>query len=233
MRFTLDDPPFAGLTGRGVTVAVLDSGIHADHPHVGGVQGGAALVGDELDYVDRIGHGTAVAAAIREKSPAVDLFAVRVFDRELATSVATLARAIVLSADHGAQLINVSLGTSNPGRVEQLIQAIEHAKSRGALVVSARESNDVEWFPGSLPGVAGVIADWSCERDALTVDRVDAGLPRFQASAYPRPIPGVPRERNLSGVSFAVANTTGFLARAVESAGGDPFEAIGRLQSSS
>ena len=36
------------------------------------------------------------------------------------------------------------------------------------------------------------------------------------AAPYPRPIPGVPRERNLSGISFAVANVTGMLARVLE-----------------
>jgi hypothetical protein len=36
------------------------------------------------------------------------------------------------------------------------------------------------------------------------------------ASGYPRDIPGVPRERNIKGVSFAVANATGFAARALE-----------------
>ena len=40
----------------------------------------------------------------------------------------------------------------------------------------------------------------------------------FVASAYPRDIPGVPRERNLNGISFAVANMTGFVARAKEMA---------------
>ena len=43
-------------------------------------------------------------------------------------------------------------------------------------------------------------------------------MPVFRASPFPRPIPGVPRERNLAGVSFAVANVTGFLARAMEGA---------------
>jgi hypothetical protein len=38
----------------------------------------------------------------------------------------------------------------------------------------------------------------------------------FAAAGFPRPIPGVPVERNLSGISFAVANVTGFLARLLE-----------------
>ena len=50
MRFTLADAPYAGRTGRGVTVALLDSGVHGDHPHVGGVRGGASfLAGTDAD----------------------------------------------------------------------------------------------------------------------------------------------------------------------------------------
>jgi hypothetical protein len=74
-----------------------------------------------------------------------------------------------------------------------------------------------------------VIADWAGERDALEIIPGEGELPLLSASAYPRPIPGVPRERNLSGISFAVANTTGFLARAVEAANGDPFTAMRSL----
>ena len=56
------------LTGRGVRVAVIDSGVNTTHPHVGEVAGGIAI--DEqgierADYLDRLGHGTAVTAAIR------------------------------------------------------------------------------------------------------------------------------------------------------------------------
>jgi len=178
-------------------------------------------VGEPANWIDRIGHGTAVTAAIREKSPSVEILAVRVFDRQLATNVAVLAEAIVWSADAGAQLINLSLGTSNLAHVERLADAVAHAATRGALVVSARRSGDVEWLPGSLPGVIGVVADAAVARDALVVTRLDDGTAVFAASPYPRPIPGVPRERNLSGASFAVANVTGFIARAVEAAGGD------------
>jgi hypothetical protein len=53
-------------------VAIIDSGVYAAHPHVGSVAGGIAIDqnGHEHDdYADRLGHGTAVAAAIREKAP--------------------------------------------------------------------------------------------------------------------------------------------------------------------
>jgi len=221
MKLSLQDAPFAEKTGRGVVVAVLDSGVHASHPHVGD-----ALVGRSFadsapasDFVDRIGHGTAVAAAIREKAPGVELLAVKIFDRQLATNVNVLADAIVWSADAGAKIINLSLGTANYANAERLAEAVSHARSRGALVVSARESNEVSWLPGSLPGVIGVVADSTCERNEVDITMREGDVPLFSASPYPRPIPGVPPERNLHGVSFAVANVTGFLARALEETG--------------
>ena len=218
MIYTLADEPYRGRTGRGVTVAVLDSGIHAGHPHVGAVRGGISFVvgGDSTDITDRIGHGTAVAAAIREKSPGVELVSVRIFDRTLATSADVLARAIAWSAAHGAQLINLSLGTANPAHAALLQDALDEAASLGSVVVSAREANGVRWMPGSLRGCAAVDADASLERDEIEI--IELGqTSRYTASPYPRPIPDVPREQNLSGVSFAVANVTGFLARTLES----------------
>jgi subtilisin family serine protease len=209
--------PFADRTGDGVLVAVVDSGIHAGHPHVGAVKSGICLFpgGDEGDSVDRIGHGTAVSAAIREKSPGAELLAVRVFDRQLATNAAVLAKAIDWSADAGARLINLSLGTANAAHRDLLGGAVERAKRAGAIVVSARQAGAVNWLPGSLPSVAAVEVDWSLERDELEVAG-SADETVFRATGYPRPIPGVPRERNLSGISFAVANVTGFLARLLE-----------------
>jgi Subtilase family len=226
VRFTLADAPFAGRTGRGVTVALLDSGVHGEHPHVGGVRGGTSFLPgtDAGDFVDRVGHGTAVAAAIREKSPAVDLIAARIFDRQLATNVDVLVQAICWAADEGAQLINLSLGTTNPAHAEKLGQAVSYAAERGSIVISAREWNGTTWLPGSLSGVVGVVADDELDRDEIDVTTAGHELPHFKAAPFPRPIPNVPRERNLSGVSFAVANVTGFLARATEACG-DPFSA--------
>src|SRR5215213_5593753 len=51
--------PGAARLGAGIRIAVIDSGVHADHPHVGGVAGGVAIdaVGHvSRDFVDRIGH---------------------------------------------------------------------------------------------------------------------------------------------------------------------------------
>ena len=73
-----------------VAVAVIDSGVNVPHPHLPAVAGGVAFALDGSasdDFVDRLGHGTAVAAAIHEKAPDSAIWAVKVFDDKLATSV--------------------------------------------------------------------------------------------------------------------------------------------------
>lgn len=215
----LGQPALAGRTGRGVAVAVVDSGINPWHPHIAGVAGGVAMSADGSlgeDFIDAVGHGTAVAAVIHEKAPEAELYAVRIFGQALATRAEILVRAIDWAVDRGIRLINLSLGTAKPERAPLLQKAVGRAAARGAVIVSASDHGDQRWLPGSLDGVAGVWLDWDCPRHEIriTVDHRDN--PVFRASGYPRPIPGVPPQRNLHGISFAVANVTGFLARLLE-----------------
>jgi subtilisin family serine protease len=199
---------------RRVRVAVVDSGIHPGHPHIGGVSGGVAFNSPDSpdhDYLDRLGHGTAVAAAIREKAPAVDLYAVKIFDRTLATSIDRLAAGVGWAIDAGMQIINLSLGTARDDHREALTRLVARAAARGALIVAAAEDGGVAWLPGSLPGVVAVRLDAECPRDQYRAEQRD-GRTVFLASGFPRPIPGVPPLRNLNGISFAVANISGFLS---------------------
>jgi subtilisin family serine protease len=201
-----------------VRVAVIDSGVHAEHPHVGGIAGGVAFDEDGRehgDFLDRLGHGTAVTAAIKEKAPDAELYAVRVFERRLSTRIANLLRAIDWAARSGMQIANLSLGTSRIEHEGALRDAVHRAATRGLIIVSARDDDGVRWLPGSLAGVVPVQLDAACPRDQYRVVEVN-GATVFRASGFARPIPGVPPERNLNGISFAVANVTGFVARACE-----------------
>jgi len=211
-----------------VRVAIIDSGVHAAHPHVGGVAGGVGIDDDGRehgDYTDRLGHGTAVTAAIKEKAPDADLFAVKVFDRTLSTRVANLIHAIDWAAQNRMHIANLSLGTARPAHETILREAVDRARSHGVVVVAARNDGGVRWLPGSLPGVISVQLDWSCPRDEYRVAEIE-GQTVFRASGYPREIPGVPPDRNLNGISFAVANMTGFVARARAAASDDWLQAL-------
>lgn len=199
-----------------VRIAVIDSGVHASHPHVNGVAGGVAITPDgreESDYVDRLGHGTAVTAAIREKAPEAEIYAVKVFHDSLATRIESLVHALDWSALNGMHLINLSLGTDNPRHEPVLRAAVERLVGQGIKLIAAYEDLGVRWLPGSIAGVLPVVVDWDCPRDEYRTSLLPDGPTLYHASGFPRPIPGVAPERNLKGISFAVANVTGLIAR--------------------
>jgi hypothetical protein len=207
-----------GQRAGGVRIAVIDSGVHAQHPHVNGVAGGVAFDAsgrEHGDLVDRLGHGTAIAAAIRDQAPDAEIFAVKVFDRQLSTPIGHLVQAIEWAAREGMHIANLSLGTARREHAAALRAAIEIAIAHQLLVVAAREDDGVLYWPGCLEGVLPVQVDWTCSRREFRVVQVE-GRAVVRASGLPREIPGVPPSRNLHGVSFAVANTTGCVARVIE-----------------
>lgn len=213
---------FPGRTGRGVRVAVIDSGVHASHPHISRISGGATI-GEQVvenSYVDTLGHGTAVMAAIQEKAPEAEYFAVRVFQSALRTRIEFLLQAIEWCIDHNIDLVNLSLGTSNPAHAERFTPLIRCAAEHGMILVSARDA-----LPGSLQGVIGVGLDWEWPRESYSCRETSTGHD-LHASGYPRSAPGIPRERNLNGISFAVANMSGFVARAFEGLESSSYQTV-------
>jgi len=211
----LPDDPGRTFTGRGVRIAVIDSGVHPDHPHIRAdhilpgraiMSNGTMLTGDDAT-LDRLGHGTAVTAAIQEKAPDAEILPIRVFHDALKTSARALAAAIGLGLDLGADVINLSLGTVNQAHRALFGELAARAAEQGALIVAAREANGAPCLPGALEGVLGVGLDWDVPRETW---RVENGV--LYASGYPRPIPGVPQQHNLYGISFATAQASGFAA---------------------
>ena len=207
-----------------LVVGVIDSGVHANHPHIGAVTDGAAFDRHghpHPDCVDRLGHGTAVAAAIQDLAPGVRICPLKVFDRQLDAPLEALVAAIDWAAGHALPLVNLSLGTADHSRAEALADAVGRAHAAGTIVVAAGSDGGVDWLPGSLR-IAGVVRaeiDWSCPRGAHSTDCESSGAPVFRTCGYPRPIPGVDPARNLKGLSFAVANLTGIAARATVETG--------------
>lgn len=205
-------------TGQGVTVAVIDSGVHPGHDHIdpahllpGFSIAADGTIDDSPDAaLDRLGHGTAVTAAIQEKAPDARILPIRVFRESLKTSAYALITAIDEAAAMGADLINLSLGSTNPAHIPAFTDAVERAAAAGAVIIAPREVGETPCYPGALPGVIAVGLDWDCPRETWRVD-TDGTL---TASGYPRPIPGVAQRRNIHGISFATAQITGFSARA-------------------
>ena len=138
---------------------MIDSGVHAGHPHISAVAGGVSIgpdgVVEEDSYVDRLGHGTAVMAAIQEKAAQAEYFAVRVFHGSLRASATALLRAIEWSIERRMDIVNLSLGTLNADHAEQFRRMVERALAAGVFLVSATRDGWAAVLSGMPAGRAG------------------------------------------------------------------------------
>ncbi len=217
LPFSTPTWPFPQATGRGLKIAVIDSGVHLKHPHIH-ARTHQVNWEDQPDFdgEDQVGHGTAVMAAIQEKAPEAEYFSLRLFGRSLRATSTQLMRAIDWAISNRMDIVNLSLGTPNPDARTGLEILLNRARSAGVVIVSARKTvGERCYMPGNLEGAIGVEVDWQIERDRYRISGAGEAL-LLTASGYPRPLPGMSPSRNLNGVSFAVANATGFIVRACE-----------------
>ncbi len=205
-----------------VTVAILDSGICADHPDLTGRTAGV------WDYIendpvpqDEFGHGCSVAGIISATAdngvgmagiaPNVHILIFRVLDAYGRGTYSDVAAAIVDAVNAGAQIVNLSLGGANPSGV--LEQAVRYADERGVLVVAAAGNTGREGvlYPAAYESVVAVAA-------------VDPNLQRSSFSTFGPEVDLLAPGRNIlttrldggyalmNGSSFGAANTVGVAA---------------------
>ena len=163
-------------TGRGVTVAVVDTGIACEThgPFNKGTDlnqtecvGGWSFVSNNEHANDDQGHGSHVAGTIAQSTNNglgatgvafhASLMPVKVLNEEGWGTTADVADGIRWAADHGAHVINLSLG--GPRNSKILEDAVKHALAQGSVVVAAAgNSGGSVGFPGATEGVIGVSA---------------------------------------------------------------------------
>jgi subtilisin family serine protease len=183
-------------------IGVVDTGANPWHSHLRGnvtgcrvYRGPDGSIREDGDFRDSVGHGTAVAAIIREAFPDAAIFAVRVFDDEVATYPSLVARGILRAAAARCAYVNLSLSIP-PGPA-------------GCILVASAPPDRTCSLPAALPGVYAVTAD-----DTLTCGEVrECGPWRLAALGRPRDLAPMPRDANFSGYSFACARALVHLAR--------------------
>ncbi len=163
---------WAKSTGSGVTVAVIDTGVDATHPDLAG----HVLTGyDEINQTaagntDPNGHGTHVAGTIAALTgngvgvsaiaPDAKIMPIRVLGADGSGYMSDAANGIVYAADHGADVVNMSLGSEDEDA--SVTNAIAYARSRGVVVVAAagneRQKGSPNSYPAADPGVIAVAA---------------------------------------------------------------------------
>ncbi|MFL6036057.1 MAG: FG-GAP-like repeat-containing protein [Gaiellaceae bacterium] len=177
-------------SAAGVTVAVLDTGVDVDNPELAGrLVPGRDVVNGDGDASDDNGHGTEVAGVlaaahdgvgIAGAAPGTTILPVKVLDANGRGTDADIASGIVWAADHGAQVINLSLGA--PGDSGVLREAVAYALSKDAVVVasSGNDEGTTPNFPAAIPGAVAVAAtDWEGDAAFFTSygDWVDVAAP--------------------------------------------------------
>jgi serine protease len=213
--------------GRGVTVAILDTGVayRSWHQYIRAPDFAGTRFVSPYDFVannpyplDENGHGTFVTGTVAEATNnglggaglayGASIMPVRVLDATGDGDATTIARGIRYAANHGAQVINLSLEfniTVGAGDIPEIMSALAYAHRRGVVVVAAagNDSSELMAYPARAPGVISVGAT---TRDMCMADYSNGG-PGLDLVAPgggdDASIPGDPHchaERTLAGI---------------------------------
>jgi len=154
-------------SGDGVVVAVVDTGVDADHPDLAGaVLPGRSFVPDPDAHLDPVGHGTAMAGLIAARgggpnnalgiAPGAQILPVKIADGTRQSS----AEPIRWAVDNGADIINLSFGRDQVGtNPADEADAVAYALAHDVVVVSSAGNTDnvsVGNAFAAMPGVIGV-----------------------------------------------------------------------------
>jgi subtilisin family serine protease len=220
-----------GASGRGVRVALLDSGVDPSWrgPRwgrgVGLLDRAAAarqrfVLAADGDVDDLDGHGTACADVVLGMAPGVVIHPVRVFHRHRRTSLDVLLAGLRWAVEQGVDVVHLSLGSVLHSAAQPLYRACEEARRAGAVVVAATEPRRGVGYPAVFDNALGVAAgDFANVHDYLyraeqAVECVAQGRRRVRLLGGER--------RWGTATSYAAPHVTALVALFLETMGGPP-----------
>ena len=158
---------FGDADGRGVTVAIVDSGVDAGHPAVAGhvvrhvridLDGDDALVGDDDETRDLVGHGTACAGIVASVAPGAAIVSIRVLGADNRGKGRALAAAIEWAVGEGIEVVNLSLSSRSESMFAAFHDIADRSYFANTLLVCAANNIPGPSYPSLFASVVSVAA---------------------------------------------------------------------------
>jgi subtilisin len=213
------DWAWGGSTGAGARVCILDSGVEASHPLVGGLDSAVVISLDENDEViatedaegDLSGHGTACAGVVRGLAPECSLSSVRVLGAGFSGSGGVLLGGLKYAVEQGFDVINMSLSTTKKPFASVLHELADSAYFKRTVLVASAHNMPVESYPWRFSSVISVGSHE--EPDPLTFFYNPTPPVEFFGRGVNVDVAWLGgRSINVSGNSFATPHMTGICA---------------------
>lgn len=205
--------------GRGVTIAILDTGVESSHPDLAAAMvPGWNFYDNNSNTADVYGHGTAVAgtaAAIANNAQGVSgvagaakIMPIRICDPSGSATYSAMAQGLTWAVDHGARVANISYVAADSSAV---ISAAQYMKSKGGLVTTSagNYSRDMgitpttALIPVSATESNDALASWSSWGAFVAVSAPGSGIYTTTTGAS---------YGSMSGTSFSAPVTAGVIA---------------------
>ena len=161
------DEVFGDSDGRGVMVAIVDSGVDGQHPAVAGrlvrrlrveLDGEDATVVDDPEEADLVGHGTAVAGIVAGIAPAADLVSIRVLGADNRGKGRAVGAAVDWAIDQGVAVVNLSLSSRSEAMFAAFHDLADRAYFANTLLVCAANNVPGPSYPSLFAAVLSVAA---------------------------------------------------------------------------
>lgn len=213
----------AGLDGSGVKVAVLDTGVDADHPDLAGRIAGTKVFVNVQDSTDRTGHGTHTASTIAGTgaashgryagmAPGADLLIGKVLGDDGSGSLSGIVAGMEWAVDQGAKVVSMSLGSDGATSCSGPdVEAVQRLGGKALFVIAAGNAS-----------LHGTVSTPGCSPSALTVGAIDRDDRTASFSSRGPSVDGISAKPDIAsqGVDVVAARAGGRGEQAYQSMSG-------------